>query len=303
MDINIMIEAQAGVYWPEWKRIVRTVESLGFDGLYRSDHFSHGSPPTQAALELWVSLTWLAANTERISFGSLVSPAAFRSPAMTAQMALQVDDLSGGRLRLGLGAGWHAGEHRAFGYPLLDVGPRFARFREYLEVVTRLLRSDAPVSFEGETYTLDGALLLPRPARPGGPPITIGGNGRLRTLPLVSRYADEWNAIWCTPAKWQELSATLDGLLEAEGQAPARVRRTMMTGVFFGRTDAELAAVLAQRGQSAEDLRAAGAVVGTAGAVRDQLGALATAGLDGVMLQWLDLQAWGRLEALAEAVR
>lgn len=185
---------------------------------------------------------------------------------------------------------------------LLDVGPRFARFREYLEVVTRLLRSDEPVSFEGETYALDGALLLPRPSRPGGPPITIGGNGPQRTLPLVARYADEWNAVWCAPAQWRELNAILDGLLEAEGRDPARVRRTMMTGVFFGRDDAELAAVLARRGRSADDLRAAGAIVGTPAAVREQLDGLAAMGLDGVMMQWLDLDDWDRLEALAHAV-
>ncbi|MCU0520041.1 MAG: TIGR03560 family F420-dependent LLM class oxidoreductase [Anaerolineae bacterium] len=302
MDRNIMIEAQAGVYWPEWQRLARTVEDLGFDGLYRSDHFPHGSPPTQAALELWVSLTWLAANTRRIAFGPLVSPTAFRSPAMTAWMALQVDDLSGGRLRLGLGAGWHEGEHRAFGFPLLDVGPRFERFREALEVVTHLLRSDEPVSFHGATYTLDNALLLPRPARPGGPPITIGGNGRQRTLPLVAKYADEWNAVWRAPTEWRALNVRLDGLLVAAGRRPSAVRRTMMTGIFFGRTDAELREILARRGQTAEALRAMGAVVGTAAAVRDQLAELGAMGLDGVMLQWLDLDDWDRLEALAKAV-
>lgn len=302
MDINLMIEAQAGVYWPEWERLARAAEDLGFDGLYRSDHFAHGSPPDEAALELWASLTYLALTTEHISFGSLVSPSAFRHPAITAWSALQVDDLSGGRLRLGLGAGWNVEEHTRFGLPLLDIGPRFDRFEEYLEVVTSLLRKAEPITFDGAYYQLDAAMLTPRPMRPGGPPITVGGNGPRKTLPLVARYADEWNAVWCTREAWRRLNDRLDALLAGEGRAPEAVRRTMMTGVFFGRTDAELRAVLDRRGQKAESLRERGAIVGTAGAVRDQLGELADLGLDGVMLQWLDIDDVDRLEALGRGV-
>jgi F420-dependent oxidoreductase-like protein len=302
MEINMMIEAQDGVYWPQWKRLARAAEDFGFDGLYRSDHFSHGSPPEKAALELWVSLTYLALETERINFGSLVSPSAFRHPAVTAWSALQVDDLSGGRLRLGLGAGWNEGEHERFGLPLLEIGPRFDRFEEYLEVVTHLLRKDSPLTFGGEYYQLREAALPPRPMRPAGPPVTIGGNGPRRTLPLVAHYADEWNAVWCTRDKWRELSGRLDSLLAAKGRAPEDVRRTMMTGIFFGRTEAELRTVLARSGQTAEELRRRGALVGTAGMVRDQLGELADMGLDGVMLQWLDIEDFDRLEALAKGV-
>ena len=302
MDINIMIEAQAGVYWPEWQRIARMVEDLGFDGLYRSDHFPHVTETGGAGLELWTSLTWLASHTQRITFGSLVSPAAFRPPVITAWMAMQVDDLSGGRLRLGLGAGWNAHEHRAFGLPLLETKERFDRFHEYLEVVTRLMRVDSPVSFEGEYYELHDAMLMPRPERPGGPPITIGGNGPHRTLPLVARYADEWNCSWRSRSQLLALNERLDGLLAAQGRAPEDVRRTMMTTVFFGRDDAELAAILARRDSDAESLRAAGAVVGTGGAIRDQLGELADLGLDGVMFQWLGVHDWDRLEALGKAL-
>jgi F420-dependent oxidoreductase-like protein len=297
-----MIEGQAGVTWPVWQRVARAVEALGFAGLYRSDHFPHGSPPDQAALELWISLTWLASHTERIVFGPLVSPAAFRHPAITAWMAYQVDDLAGGRLRLGLGAGWHGGEHRAFGLPLLDIGPRFDRFQEYLEVVTRLLRRDEPVSFHGEYYTLRDAMFMPRPRRPGGPSITVGGNGPQKTLPLVAKYADEWNCFWRTPAQLCELNERLDDLLAVQGREPSEVRRTMMVGVFFGQDDAALKARLEARGQSAEELRASGALVGTPGALRDQLGELTDLGLDGVMLQWLDVDDMDGLAALAQAV-
>lgn len=302
MDISLMIEAQAGVYWSQWEQLARAAEDLGFVGLYRSDHFAHGSPPTAAALELWASLTWLATHTERIEFGPLVTPAAFRHPAITAWSALQVDDLSGGRLRLGVGAGWNVEEHRRFGLPLLEIGPRFDRFQEYLEVVTKLLRRADPVTFEGAYYQLDQARLTPRPQRAGGPPITVGGNGPQKTLPLVARYADEWNCFWRTRRQLTQLNERLDGLLAAEGRAPDDVRRTMMVGVFFGRDDAELQAILDRRGQSAEELRGNGALVGTSGMIRDQLGELADLGLDGVMLQWLDIDDFDRLEAVAKGV-
>src|SRR5512139_1477925 len=189
IEIAIMIEGQNGLNWPRWKQIVQLVEELGFAGLYRSDHYTNAEPPDLDSLELWVSLTWLAANTQRIQFGPLVTPVSFRHPTMTARMAAAVDDLSGGRLVLGLGAGWQEREHTNYGWNLLDMDGRFARFQEGLEVITRLLRSDAPVNYSGVYYNIKGGILLPRPSRPGGPPILIGGNGMRRTLPLVARYA------------------------------------------------------------------------------------------------------------------
>ena len=124
-----------------------------------------------------------------------------------------MDNLAGGRLRLGIGAGWQEREHEAHGFELLDTDSRFARFEEGLEVVTRLLQQDEPVSFDGEFYRLRGAVLMPRSPRPGGPPIVIGGNGPRRTLPLAARYADEWNAVFVTPERFAELGALLDELL------------------------------------------------------------------------------------------
>jgi len=121
LELAIMIEGQNGLNWPRWQRIARAVEDLGFAGLYRSDHYPNASPPDLDSLELWVSLTWLASHTRRIQFGPLVSPVSFRQPTMTARMASAVDDLSGGRLILGLGAGWQAREHTHYGWDLLDV--------------------------------------------------------------------------------------------------------------------------------------------------------------------------------------
>lgn len=276
MDIAIMLEGQNGLNWPRFQRIARAVEELGFAGLFRSDHFTNGSPPDLDSLELWVSFTWLASHTQRIAFGSMVSPVSFRDPVFTARMAKDVDDLSGGRLVLGVGAGWQEREHTNFGYDLLDVEGRFVRFEEGLEVITRLLRSNEPVSFSGDFYRLHEAILLPRPARPGGPPLLIGGNGERRTLPLVARFADEWNGVFVPAARYAELSAKLDELLAQAGRTAQSVRRSLMTNLVFGRNDAEVAGKAA--GRDAAELRARGIVVGTANAVREQLAAIEEAG-------------------------
>ncbi len=301
MEVAIMIEGQDGLNWSRWQRMVQAVEDLGFVGLYRSDHYTNPEPPDLDSLELWVSLTWLASHTQRIEFGPLVSPVSFRQPTMTARMASAVDDLSGGRLTLGLGAGWEEREHRNYGWELLDISQRFVRFQEGLEIVTRLLHSEQPIDFSGEFYQLHEAILLPRPQRPGGPPILIGGNGAQRTLPLVARYADEWNAVFRPPAKIAELNAQLDRLLEENGRHPTKVRRSLMTELVFGRDEAEVQRKLQGR-MSAEELRQQGSVVGIPSEIVEQLGRLSEVGVQRVMLQWLDLDDLDGLEALARTV-
>lgn len=299
-EVAIMIEGQDGIDWARWKRLARTVEDSGYAGLYRSDHFTNPTGPNKDALELWSSLTWLAGNTNRIEFGPLVSPVSFRHPVITAWQASAVDNLAGGRLRLGLGAGWQEREHEAYGFDLLPLEQRFARFEEGLQVVTRLLRSDDPVSFDGEFYDLRDAVLMPRSPRPGGVPVVIGGNGVRRTLPLAARYADEWNAVFVTPGRFAELTARLDDLLDEEGRSPTDVRRTLMTRAVFGRTDADVRRKLA--GQDAEDLRDQGVIVGTAPEVVEELGRRDEAGVQRVMLQWMETDDTDGLEAMAESV-
>lgn len=293
-----MIEGQSGLTWPRWQRIARAVEDLGFAGLYRSDHFTDSEPPDQESLEAWVSLTWLASHTARITFGPLVSPVSFRHPVHLARMAAAVDDLSGGRLRLGVGAGWQEREHATFGFPLLPMPERVARYREALAVISGLLRHEGPFTFEGAYYQLRDAMLLPRPRRPGGPPLVIGGNRGV--LPLAARHADEWNVPFATPEAFAALSARLDTLLREQGREPGSVRRTLMTGLIFGKDEADVRARL--RGRTADEARGRGQVVGTAGAVVEQLGRLAEASVEGVMLQWLDLDDLDGLAALARAV-
>jgi F420-dependent oxidoreductase-like protein len=299
-EVAIMIEGQDGIDWPRWQRLARTVEDAGYAGLYRSDHFTNPTGPVLDALELWSSLTWLADNTSRIEFGPLVSPVSFRHPVITAWQASAVDNLAGGRLRLGLGAGWQEREHEAHGFELLETGRRFARFEEGLEVVTRLLQRDDPVSFDGEFYRLRDAVLMPRSPRLGGPPIVIGGNGPRRTLPLAARYADEWNAVFATPERFAELNARLGELLQEAGRPQEEVRRTLMTRVVFGSTDAGVERKLG--GKPADELRARGIIVGTALEVTERLGRLDEAGVQRVMLQWLEPDDIEGLEAMAQSV-
>jgi F420-dependent oxidoreductase-like protein len=300
MEIALMIEGQNGVNWPRWQRIVRAAEDLGFAGLYRSDHLTNPGPPDLDALELWVSLTWLASNTKRIEFGPLVAPLSFRHPVWVAKQAAAIDDLSGGRLQLGLGAGWQEREHQHYGFDLLTVKQRLARFQEGAEVVTRLLKSDDPVSFEGQYYHLEEATLLPRPQRPGGPPIVIGG--RRASFPLVARYAAEWNVAFQSFDNVAQLSKQLDEVLLKAGRQPGDVKRSFMSTVIFGRDDHEVQQKVAVTGKTAGELRASGLFVGTSAEIVEQLGQLAEIGIQRVMLQWLELDDIDRLEALASSV-
>lgn len=300
MDISIMIEGQNGLNWPRWQRIVTLVEELGFYGLYRSDHFTNRNPPNLDSLELWTSLTWLAGNTSSIQFGSLVTPVSFRHPALTARMAAAVDDLSDGRLTLGVGAGWQDREHEMFGFDLLPLKDRFDRLEEGIRVIQSLLQQDGPVSIAGRYYRLQDAVLLPRPQRAGGPRLLIGGNGKGRTLPLAAKFASEWNALLLTPDKFAELNAHLDDLLAAEKREPAAVRRTMMTGLVFGANQAAFERRLGNR--SKEELRKNGQVAGTPTEVLEQLQVLSDAGVQGVMLQWLELDDLAGLESLAKVL-
>jgi F420-dependent oxidoreductase-like protein len=314
VDISIMLEGQNGVNWHHWKSIVAEVEELGFAGMFRSDHFTNSRPPDMDSLEMVVSLTYLADHTQRIHFGPLVAPFSFRNPMLLVRQAAALDDLSNGRMILGLGAGWQQREHHLFGFDLGDIPTRMARFEEGFEVVTRLLNSDEPVTYEGRFFQLRGATLLPRPQRPGGPRILIGGNGPKRTLPLAARYAHIWNAISLSPGEFRSRSATLDELLLEAGRKPGDVKRTMMKAVFFGRDMAELDHRLRWR---AEDPGYAGKsldevinimahqdneLVGTPDMLIEQIKANAAAGVEELMLQWFDLDDIGGLRAFAESV-
>lgn len=312
--ISLMIEGQNDLNWTRWKRLVAEVDESGFAGLFRSDHFTNGQPPDRDSLEMMVALTYLADHTRRVHFGPLVAPVSFRHPTLLARQAAALDDLSEGRMILGVGAGWQEREHRLFGHDLGDIPTRMQRLEEALEVITRLLRSDEPVFYTGHFFQLDGALLLPRPQRPGGPAILIGGNGPKRTLPLVARYASLWNAVSLSPSAYREHSAQLDTLLSAVGRQPADVKRTLMLSLFFGRDHAELEKRLAWRQRdprlanltledAVTEIAASGrSLVGDAAQIRAQIQEYAQAGVEELMLQWFDLDDLDGLRAFARDV-
>ncbi len=301
MDFGIQIEGQNGLNWDIWKQLVPLVEDLGFAGLYRSDHFTNSSLPDRDSLELWISLTWLADHTTRLEFSPLVTPISFRHPAFTARWAAQVNDLSGGRLTLGVGAGWQVREHKNFSFDLLDENSRFERFEEGLQIITHLLQKDEPLTFNGSYYELSDAVLLPRPKRPGGPPILIGGNGVKRTLPLAARYADEWNAVYIPPDTFKDRNNLLSEMLTAANRDPNKVRRSLMNGLVFASSKKALQEKLQTRDLSR--LRSSGVVIGTPDQLSEQLDAYAAAGVQRLILQWLDLSDLKGLKLLARMMQ
>lgn len=300
IDVSIMIEGQDGLSWPRWQRIARAADELGFAGLYRSDHFTNPEGPFKDAIETWVSLAWLASNTSRISFGTMVSPVSFRNPSILGWQAATIDALSGGRLRLGVGAGWQAREHNSFGFELGDIPERFARFEDALRVLIALTRSSEPSTYEGEYFQIRDAMINVRSPRADGTPITIGGNGPKRTLPLVAKYADEWNAVYPRLKDYPALSARLDSLLEDEGRPSSAVKRTTMSRLMVGKDDADLASRIDPA--KLADLKERDAPVGTPSEVVQKLGEYAEAGIEGVMLQLFDFDDITMLETFAAEV-
>jgi F420-dependent oxidoreductase-like protein len=310
-----MIEGQDGVNWPIWKRLVEEVESLGFAGLFRSDHYTNGSPPDKDSLEMIVSLAYLADHARRVHFGPMVAPLSFREPTMLARQAAAIDDLSGGRMLLGLGAGWQEREHTHFGHNLGTMKERMDRFEEGVQVISLLLNSDEPVSFGGRYFHLQDAILLPRPRRKGGPPLLIGGSGRKRTLPIVARYARQWNAVNPTVEDFRDMSSYLDGLIRQAGRQPSDVKRSIMTMVIFGRTREDLQARLEKppfnnprtEGKSLDEKIVfwrddRHVLIGNGEEIAAQIRAYADAGVEEIMTQWFHTEDIEGLRQYAEDV-
>lgn len=313
--ISVQTVGQNGLNWPRWKRLVAEVEALGYAGLFCADHLIGAKPPDADSLDAMIAFAYAASHSQRMHFGPLVAPLTFRNPVMLARQASAIDDLSGGRMMLGLGTGWLEREHTMFGFALGDVAARMARFEEGLEVMSRLLRDDAPVTFDGRFFSLRDAVLRPRPARPGGPRLMVGGNGLKRTIPLAARLADVWNGIWLSPEDFQLRCARLDELTVAAGRRPIDLRRTLDAALFFGRDRADLERRLRRvRGESAEladlshdalvaRLRADRlAVAGTPDEVVAQIATYAAAGASEIMFQLTDLDDIDLLRDFARLV-
>lgn len=296
MKLGVMIEGQEDLTWERWRKVARSTEELGYDSLWRSDHFfSLMGHPERDALETFMSLTMTAAETSRIRFGPLVASMTFRHPSLLARMAAAIDQLSGGRFVLGVGAGWNVPEHEAFGLPFPPLRQRMDMLEEGIQVI-QALTSPGRSSFDGKHYQLRDAEMNPRPAQ-SRLPLLIGGSGERRTLRMVARYADEWNMPGATPERMREKRAVLEQHCQREGRDPATITRSVMAAFVIGEDDAALARRLqAIRGilsnlPAVSDtdlltaLRGRGWLVGTPDAVVHQIKELEAEGVQRVMLQ------------------
>ncbi len=312
--VGLMIEGQEGLTWDRWRRLADAVDRLGYESLWRSDHlFSLFGVATRPGLDTWPSLTYLATATRRIRFGPLVCPITFRHPAMTAREAAAVDVLSGGRLELGLGAGWHDGEHQAFGIPYPRVGERIRRLDEGIRVI-HALWAGGPARFEGKFYRLDGGTAWPKPVQQPRIPLVIGGRGP-KLLEVVARHADEWNCGGSqTPAAVRERTATLEAACRTVGRDPTTIRRSWMGGILIGENGAALerrARVVQEYvttraatppAQLPRELREAGWLVGTPEEVAQQMRALTAEGISRFNLQFYTLDDLDAIHLIAEQV-
>jgi F420-dependent oxidoreductase-like protein len=290
------------------------VEALGFESLWRSDHFMSLVDSDRESLETWVALTLTAAETTRLRFGPLVCPITFRHPALLARMAASVDALSGGRLVLGVGAGWNEQEHRAFGLSFPALNERMDRLEEGLEVIRALL-GDEPAQFAGRYYQLAGPNPRPKPVQRPRLPILIGTTGMHRMLRIVARHADEWDVPGIiTPAAYRLRRERLAAYCREIGRDPAEIRRCVSTAFLIARNDTELrrriAAMqrlmphLASLNASAvlETLRKEEWLIGTPQQLIAALQALAAEGVQRVMLQHNDQADFEALELIAHEV-
>ena len=302
MDVGLMIEGQHGLNWENWRRMLATAERLGFPTVFRSDHFFMMPTHQQDSLDPYLSFTLAAAETERIRFGPLVTPITFRHPSNLGRMAAQIDLLSGGRFVMGLGAGWNAGEHAAYGLDFPSTKERFDRLTEALGVL-KALWGEGPASFEGEHYRLENADSLPKPAS-GRPPILIGGSGERRTLRLVAEFADEWNTPAMPIDDYRHKCEVLERHCEAVGRDPASIKRSMMTFGLVGPNEAaiqHIRDVLASKGLGG-GAAAAAAVGGSADEIIDTLGQFGELGLDEIEFQQFDFDSDEVPEYLAAEV-
>ncbi len=241
MRATLMLEGQEGVTWQQWLAIARTCERLGFEGLVTSDHYlSVVSSGTPGSHDAWTLLGALAASTERLRLGTMVSPVTFRLPTVLAKAATTVDRISNGRVELGMGAGWWEEEHRSHGIPFPEAGVRMQMLEEQLEIVHGLWSNDE-YSFRGRHYTIERCRFVHRPVQHPHPhpPIVIGGKGGPRMAGLVGRWADAFNRVGGTPDDVRASFERVGSAVDRAGRDPSSVTTSFMTWAFVGRTDAE----------------------------------------------------------------
>ena len=296
MRVCLMIEGQEDVTWEQWLALAGACEEHGLEGLFRSDHYGPlMGMPERGSLDAWATLAGLAARTSRIRLGTLVSPATFRPPAVLAKNVVTVDHISGGRVELGLGAGWHEGEHRAHGFEFPATPVRMERLAEQLEIVTRSWSEDS-FSFQGRHYQVQDLRALPKPVQHPRPTLLVGGRAGPKSLALAARFADEYNVTGLPMEELPERRARqLDAWREA-GRDPGTARMSLMTTGVVGRDQTEVeqrvGRVLAVTGSDDSVAEVIDAkpnwLLGTVDQVVEQLQGLEAAGISRVMVQHLD---------------
>jgi F420-dependent oxidoreductase-like protein len=306
MRLCVFIEPQLGATYDDQLRMARRTEECGFDGFFRSDHFltmgsRDGLPgPTDP----WATLAGLARETSRIRLGTLLTAATFRLPGPLAITVAQVDQMSGGRVELGLGAAWYEAEHRAYGIPFPPVTERFDRLAEQLEIVTGLWATPvgSTYTFKGEHYQLEESPGLPKPAQTPRPPVIVGGNGPRRTPELAARFADEFNAPFPSLEVARTRFERVREACRAIDRDPDSLTYSFALPVVCGRTDAEVQRRAEALGRDPETLRSRGALVGTPGEVVEQLQAFQRLGASRAFLQVLDLSDPDHLDVISSEV-
>ena len=288
-----MIEGQEGVYWEQWVALARACEESGLEGLFRSDHYqSVFDVSGRGSLDAWATLAGLAAVTERIRLGTMVSPATFRRPSVLARLVTTADHISGGRVELGLGAGWNVREHEAYGVPFPDLGERMELLEEQLEIVHRQW-TEEEFSFEGRHYRLDRCRAEPKPLQRPHPPLIMGGAAGPRAARLAARWADEYNTTFATLEDCRERRARIVDACEQAGREP--IVFSLMTACVVGRDPREVLdrarRRLAASGHDEDPIVLLGQedkLVGTVEEVVARLQEYERAGVERVFLQHLD---------------
>lgn len=305
MDFRVFLEPQQGATYEQQLCVAKAAEALGFSALFRSDHYlamsGDGLPgPTDA----WITLAGLVRETTTIRLGTLVTSATFRHPGPLAISVAQVDEMSAGRVELGIGAGWFDAEHRAYAIPFPGIGERFDRLTEQLEIITGLWDTPLGDTFDytGNHYTVADSPALPKPFQRPHPPIIIGGGGPRRTPALAARFADEFNLAFPALDFVGPQYARVRAACTTVGRDPDELVYSAAFAVCAGRTDAEVARRADAIGRAVDELSANSPLVGTPAQIIDRLGAFRAAGVQRVYLQVLDLADLDQLELFAEAV-
>jgi F420-dependent oxidoreductase-like protein len=306
VDLRIFTEPQIGASYDDQLRVAQTAEAAGYDAFFRSDHFlvmgdASGEPgPTDS----WVTLGALARETSRIRLGTLVTSATFRLPGPLAVAVAQVDDMSRGRVELGLGSGWFAAEHEAYGIPFPGLGERFDRLAEQLEIITGLWGTlpGERFSYTGAHYTLVDSPALPKPVQQPHPPVIVGGHGAKRTPALAARFATETNVPFVRMDAVAAQFARVDAACREIGRDPGELVRSVAQTIAVGRDDAEVDRRAMTLGKDAAEVRADG-LAGTVAEVVDRLGQWREkTGITRIYLQLMDMADLDQVELIAAEV-